>query len=100
MYESCDFQNHPFLDVSLSFLAEIFSVANSWIPGSDFRHVRWGHVSAVIDGSPLGFVAAGERFRLKVLRLVEGQMSKPENIKPALAFNKRNMQIKFKRIAG
>jgi hypothetical protein len=51
---------------------EKFFVANLWIPGSDFRHLGWGLVSAVIDGSPLGFVAAGERFRLKVFRLVEG----------------------------
>jgi hypothetical protein len=58
---------------------ELFSVANSWIPSSDFRHLGWGLVSAVIDGLPLGFVAAGERFRLKVFRLAEGQMSKPEN---------------------
>jgi hypothetical protein len=65
---------------------EIFSVANSWSPGSDFRHPGWGLVSAVIDGLPLGFIAAGERFWLRVFRLAEGQMGKPENTKPALAF--------------
>jgi hypothetical protein len=65
---------------------EVLSVANSWIPGSDFRHLGWGLVSAVIDGSPLGFVAAGEFFRLKVLRLAEGQVSKPENIKTITCF--------------
>jgi hypothetical protein len=62
VYKSYDFQNRPFLDVSLSFLVEIFSVANSWIPGSDFRHLCWGLVSAVIDGhhrasSPLASVS-------------------------------------------
>jgi hypothetical protein len=55
-----------------------FFVANSRIPGSDFRHFGWGLVSTVIDGLPLGFVAVGERFRLKVFRLVEGQVSKPK----------------------
>jgi hypothetical protein len=49
---------------------ELF-VANLWIPGSDFRHLGWGLVFAVIDGSPLGFIAVGERFRLKVFRLVK-----------------------------
>jgi hypothetical protein len=34
----------------------------------------------------LGFIAAGERFWLRVFRLAEGQMGKPENTKPALAF--------------
>jgi hypothetical protein len=58
----------------------MFFVAISWILGSDFWHLRWGLVSAVIDGSPLGFVAASERLRLKVFRLVEGQVSKPENL--------------------
>jgi hypothetical protein len=57
--------------VSLSFLVEDFSFASLWIPGSDFRHLGWGPVSAVIDGLPLGFVAVGERFWLKVFRLVE-----------------------------
>jgi hypothetical protein len=61
--------------VSLSFLVDKFFVANSWISGSDFRHLNWGLVSTVIDGLPLGFVAAGERFQLKVFRLVEGQVS-------------------------
>jgi hypothetical protein len=52
-----------------------FFVTNSWIPSSNFQHLNWGLVSAVIDGLPFGFVAAGERFQLKVFRLVEGQVN-------------------------
>ncbi len=87
--------------MSLSFLVDKFFVANSRIPGSDFRHLGWGLVSAVIDGLPLGFIAVGERFRLKVFRLVEGQMSKPENLETGTCFLKQTEHAYIlKRIAG
>ena len=44
-----------------------FFVANLWIPGSDFRHLGWRIVSAVIDGLPLGFVVVGDFFPAKGL---------------------------------
>jgi hypothetical protein len=70
-----------------------FFVAHSWILGSNLQHLGWGLVSAVADGSPLGFVAGGERFRLKVFRLVEGQVGKPEHFETSTCFikNERNM---------
>jgi hypothetical protein len=80
---------------------EMFSIANSWIPSSDFRHLSRGLVSAVIDGLPLGFVTAGERFRLRVFRLAEGQMSKPENNKISTCFPTKTKHANYiKRIVG
>jgi hypothetical protein len=76
--------------VSLSFLVDEFSVEILWIPGSDFRHLGWGLVSAIIDGLPLGFITVGESFRLKVLRLMEGQISEPENLEISTCFKTKD----------
>jgi hypothetical protein len=65
---------------------EVLSVANSWIPGSDFRHLGWELISAVIDGLTLGFVTVGEHFRLNVFRLVDGQISETENTEISTCF--------------
>jgi hypothetical protein len=57
----------------------------------------WGLVSTVIDGLPLGFVAAGELFRLKVFRLAEGQVSKPENTEASTCFINKRPRIYIKK---
>jgi hypothetical protein len=79
--------------VGLSFLVDECFIASLWIPGSDFRHLGWGLVSTVIGGLPLGFVAVGEFFRLKVFRIVEGKISEPENLETITCFQQKTTHI-------
>jgi hypothetical protein len=60
----------------------------------------WGLVSAVIDGLPLGFVAIGKLLRLKIFRLVEGQVSKPKNTETNTCFSNKAPCIYLKKVAG